>query len=233
MVQEAADVPIKCRVGRARNGDTYYAPAVIMDIVVAQEEGSSRINQNITLMAYVNDAMIDAYKIDPLHIRHPMPDTAWLLLPAWTFVVTASSISGFAIARRPNDNTSHPESFHLAGVLLTSDDLTAEGFHALEPGMTQAELFRRAIREEFAREMRQPPVPSFSALDARSQIYPPVARNVLGVHPVVGVLHAGTEQSCGAIAYIALIDGAKRIATVRRGPCLISQPPPYHARVIN
>ncbi len=227
IVEEAADVPVKCRVGKARNGAIYYCPALVADISVSSESGSSRVNQTIHLMAYVNDIMIEAYSIDPTGLRGPKVADAWYLLPAWSFVVTAASISGFAIARRPGGDTAHPESFILAGVLNTDDDLVAERCCPLQAGMSQRELFETSIPEDFARQIRQPLVPSYSALDAH-QIYPPVARDVLGVHPVLGILHVGAEQDRGAVAYLALIDGIMCIVTVRHRPP--SPPPALHTK---
>ena len=217
MVEEAADVPVKCRVGKARNGAIYYCPALIADIFVSSESGSSRVNQTLLLMAYVNDLLIEAYSIDPTGLRGPMLADAWYLLPAWCFEVTAASISGFAIARRPGGDTSHPESFILAGVLITDDDLVAERCCHLQAGMSQRELFENSIPEEFASQMRQPLVPSYSALDPH-QIYPPVARDALGVHSKVGILHVGAEQDRGAVAYLAQMDGVECIVTVRHHP---------------
>jgi|TARA_B110000196_G_scaffold265787_1_gene238847 hypothetical protein len=227
MVNEAADVSPSCRVGKARDGAVYYCPAHIASISVLSDDGSSRINQTIVLMAYVNDTLIEAYNIDPSRLRGPRVADAWYLLPAWCFEVTASSIAGFAIARRAADDTSHPESFVFAGVLNTDDELVAEGFSRLETGTTQAELFDRAIPLRFARQLRQPRVPAYSALDAK-QIFPPAARDALGLHPKVGILHVGSEQDKGAIAYIASINGAAHIVTVRHGfePYFLHDPDP-------
>ena len=219
LVEEAADVPAKCRVGKARSGTIYYCPAVIVDISVSSESGSSRVNQTIHLMAYVNDMLLEAYSIDPTGLRGMGPNQAdgWYLLPAWCFEVTAASISGFAIARRPGGDTTHPESFVLLGVLITDDDLVAECCCRLETGMSQRQLFEKSIPEEFASQMRKPLVPSYSTLDD-DQIYPPVARDALGVHSEIGLLHVGAEQEIGAIAYLARTDDIVCIVTVRHRP---------------
>ena len=79
LVEEKADSEGK--VGKARDGLTFYTPSIIVETYVAAEEtNSSRINLNVDLMAAVNQVMIRAYGIDPLYLLPDLDDDEWLLL---------------------------------------------------------------------------------------------------------------------------------------------------------